>query len=281
MQPTPRGFSGLRGRPQWIAFSALVAFAGVDSYVRVKAAQRERDAYATELADETLAVFGEKLATGAEVQTKLAGVEGGEVQNLVFERGALEILELITKAATPKGGRIVAEAAPQLPPGYTTTVGPDGTPMILGPDGAPATTDPQGMPLFPPTAPPTFDDEGGEDEGGEGEGGEGGEIAAALPPVTDTKAGILNDDELQFRVVEIRDRKIELSLTATRGSAQDRLGYKLEQYACITEAKNGKVSQRQDRQAFDMSIDHNCFMGSVAIDGGDTTEEASEDDGEG
>src|SRR5690606_396820 len=84
---------------------AILAFAGVDTMVRIKAAEREHSAYAAELQQETTAVFGESLANAAAVRAKLAEAEGGNTSSAIPERGALEVLELLTKAATPKGGR--------------------------------------------------------------------------------------------------------------------------------------------------------------------------------
>jgi Tfp pilus assembly PilM family ATPase len=241
---------------------AILAFAGVDTMVRVKAGQRELSAYASELEHETRKVFGEPLANGAAVRAKLAEVEGGAKSSVIPERGALEVLELLTKAATPKGGRVVEQAQQiVLPPGYTTSVSSTGSPIVLGPDGNPVPLDSSGAPMIP-----NLD--------GEGEGeGEDDQAPASRTPVTDRDAGILPDDELQFASVEIRELKIELSLSANRATAQDRLGVKLGQYTCIRGVNKGSIKQRNERQAFDMSIDHNCYTGSTALKSGGEDEE--------
>lgn len=259
---------------------AILAFASVDSMVRVKAAKRERDAYAAELEHETRNVFGTALATSGAVRTKLAEAEGSDVKGQIPERGALEVLELVTKAATPKpvpGGGGVDGAGAQLPPGYTTGIGPDGTTAILGPDGAPVPVDPStGNPMFPPDVvaqpggPPAAGGPLGDGDEGETEG----PVELGPAPVADSNAGILADDQLLLASVEIRNLKIELSLSATRATAQDRFGVRLQQYGCIRGITKGMIKDRNDRKSFDMSIDHNCFTGSVALQG-------VTDDGEG
>jgi hypothetical protein len=114
---------------------------------------------------------------------------------------------------------------------------------------------------------PNMDPAGGEGEdGGEDEGDTEGP-AGGPTPISDTKAGILADDELLFSTVEIRELKIELSMTATRATAQDRLGVKLGQFACIGRITKGSIKERNERQSFDMSIDHSCFTGSIAQEG--------------
>ncbi|HLT34744.1 MAG TPA: hypothetical protein VK034_00630, partial [Enhygromyxa sp.] len=234
---------------------AILAFAGVDTMVRIKAAEREHSAYAAELQQETTAVFGESLANAAAVRAKLAEAEGGNTSSAIPERGALEVLELLTKAATPKGGRQLPQPGmPALPPGYTTGTDASGALVVLGPDGSPVPLDSTGMPMIP----------NGEGEGeGEGEGGE----PSGPAPVTDQNAGILADDELLFSTVEIRELKVELSLSATRATAQDRFGVKLDQYACIRGISKGSIKERNERKSFDMSIDHNCYTGSMAVEG--------------
>lgn len=237
---------------------AILAFAGVDTMVRIKAAQRERSAYVAELESETSAVFGESLADAAAVRAKLGEAEGGGAISAVPERGALEVLELLTKSAAPKGGRQLAMADTGLPPGYTTGTDASGAMVVLGPDGSPVPLDSTGAPMIPTLGSP--------DDDGEGEG-EGEAPPAGPAPVTDENAGILADDDLLFSSVEIRELKIELSLSATRATAQDRLGVKLKQYACIRGITKGSIKERNERKSFDMSIDHNCFTGSVAMEG--------------
>jgi Tfp pilus assembly PilM family ATPase len=245
---------------------AIVAFAGVDTMVRIKAAERERDAYAAELERETLTVFGSSLTNSDAIMAKLGEVEDGDQAVQIPERGALEILEIVSKSSAPKGGRVPPG---QLPPGYTTGIGPDGAPAVIGPDGLPATNDAAGNPLVVPSM------LGGPTSSGDGET-EGEDEAPAEPPppvapVADSNAGILGDDELVFALVDIRPLKIDLDLSATRATAQDRLAVKLEQYGCVKGITKGMVRDRNERKSFEMSIDHNCYVGSVGI-----TETASE-----
>ncbi|MFO7564662.1 MAG: pilus assembly protein PilM [Enhygromyxa sp.] len=241
---------------------AILAFAGLDTMVRVKAAQRELAAYAAELEHETAAVFGEALASAAAVRTKLGEAEGGGAMSVVPERGALEVLELLTKAATPKGGRQLAQADLGLPPGYTTGTDASGGLVVLGPDGSAVPLDSSGAPMIPTLGSPDEDGDGDDDS------------PTGPAPVTDQNAGVLADDELLFSSVEIRELKIELSLSATRATTQDRLGVKLKEYACVRGINKGSIKERNERKSFDMSIDHSCYTGSVAMEG------ASED-GEG
>jgi type IV pilus assembly protein PilM len=264
-------FEGGGGEGLWIQqhFStiaalgiAIVAFAGVDTMVRIKAAERERDAYATELERETLSMFGASLDNSDAIRAKLAEVDGGDQQVQIPERGALEILEIISKVSTPKGGRVPPSTGPQLPTGYTMGIGPDGAPTIIGPDGMPTTTDPAGNLLSPSMFGPPPSGDGDE---GETEGEPSATPSAPVAPVADSNAGILSDDELMFALVDIRPLKIDLDLSATRATAQDRLAVKLKQYGCVREITKGMVRDRNERKSFEMSIDHNCYVGSVGI----------------
>jgi hypothetical protein len=239
---------------------AIVAFAGVDTMVRIRAAEREHEAYALELERETLAVFGTSLTTSDAILAKLGEVEPGAEAAQIPERGALEILEMVSKASAPKGGRTPPPG--QLPVGYTMGIGPDGAPAIIGPDGMPATTDPAGNPLNPSLYLAQQANGSGD---GESES-EPSEPAPPVAPVADQNAGILGDDELVFAMVDIRPLKIDLDMSATRATAQDRLGVKLEQYTCVRGLTKGMVRDRNERKAFEMSIDHNCYVGSLGID---------------
>jgi hypothetical protein len=232
-------FEGPSGENQWVqqhfsSFAALgvavLAFAAIDTMVSLDAAKRERDAYAAELARESKKVFGTEMSDAAAVRGALAALEGGDMTSAIPERGALELLELITKAATPKGGRVIP------PPGE----GP------LGPDGSP-------LPGTP-----------GE---GEGEGGEGGVAeapAVELAPVSDPNAGIVADDALVFSTIDIRELKIDLNVAATRATAQDRFAVKLQELGCIRKVTKGMIKDRNEVKAFEMSIDHDCFTASLA-----------------
>lgn len=248
---------------------AILAFAAVDTIVRIKAAERERDAYVSELERESGKVFGRTLTSGDEVRAELAAVEGGGLSDQIPERGALELLELITKAALPKGGRVVpAPIDPaSLPPGVTTRTGPDGNMEFVGPDGSTLQVDSAGNPIFDPTG-----GSAGEDEGEDG-GGQAAPVEAALAPVSDPNAGIQADDQLVFSSIDIRELKIEMSVAATRSTAQDRLAVKLTELGCIREITKGMIKDRNQLKAFDMVIDHTCFTGSI---GGNAADEPAE-----
>ncbi|NVB36719.1 pilus assembly protein PilM [Pseudenhygromyxa sp. WMMC2535] len=244
---------------------AILCFATVDTLVRVRAAERHRDAYLAELEGESLRAFGQQLSSSAEVQAKLASVEGGDINSKIPERGALEVLEALTKLAAPAGGR--EQAAPiELPPGYTSSVDETGQVVVLTPDGQPVPLAADGTPMLPAADDPTGA------AASQPEAETPAEDPAAGPPVvTDPNAGILADDDLVFSYIEIRELKTEMKLSATRTSAQDRLARKLEQVNCIQEVKTGKVNERNDRRVFEMNFDHNCFYGNLAT--GMTSEE--------
>ncbi|MFV8749824.1 pilus assembly protein PilM [Nannocystaceae bacterium ST9] len=248
-------FDGPVGEGQWFqqhfsTFAALgvaiLSFAAIDTLVRIKAAERERDAYVAELANESEKVFGEPMKNATAVRGALAAVEGGDVDSEIPERGALELLELITKAATPKGGR-------QLPPaGSSSGVGPDGQPIQLGPDGAPLSGAGGG---------------GGEEGGGEEGGGEEGAPAEAAPelaPISDPNAGIVADDLLVISSLDIRELKIEMNVSATRSTAQDRFAVKLQELGCIRKITKGMIKDKNELKSFEMIIDHTCFTASLA-----------------
>lgn len=248
-------FEGPSGEGQWVqqhfsSFAALgvavLAFAAIDTMVSLKAAERERDAYAAELARESQKVFGSEMTSASEVRSALAALEGGDMTSAIPERGALELLELITKAATPKGGR------PIPPPGSAP-----GSESMLGPDGSPLPGTPEGE--------------------GEGEGGEGG-VAEAPPvelaPVSDPNAGIVADDALVFSTIDIRELKIDMNVAATRATAQDRFAVKLQELGCIRKVTKGMIKDRNELKAFEMSIDHDCFTASLTQSEPDPSEQA-------
>ena len=239
---------------------AIMAFAGVDSYVRVQAAARERDAYLAELETETTEHFDVALSTSQDVRDKLAEVESGEAEGGIPARGALEVLELLTKAGAPKPGSDPASNPGALPAGYTQQTSPDGRVIVVDPSGNPVPLDPTGAPMVPGVDPAT----GAPLPAPGVEPGAEGEVVALAPVPAD--AGIVADDALLIGSVEIRELKVELSVSATRATAQDRLVVKLEQFACVNKVQPGAVRDRNDRSAFDITIDHNCFTGSTAIE---------------
>lgn len=248
---------------------AILAFAAVDSMVRVKSAERERDAYAAELEHESALAFGQSLTTASAVRAKLSVADTRDMDNHVPERGALEVLDLLTKAALPKGGR-TPPPDNGLPPGYTWGTGPDGQPAIVGPDGQPVPLDPAGMPMLPdPTNPAMQPPEG--DTDGEAQ-------PVRLAPVADRNAGVLYDDDLQFSSVEIRELKMVLNMSATRVTAQDRFAVNLERFSCVNGVTKGATRDRNDRKNFEMTIDHNCYTGAIGRQGvADDEDDAAED----
>ena len=250
---------------------AILCFAGLDTMVRIQAAERERDAYLAELENETSHYFDTSLANSAEVTAKLAEAESGAAEGGIPKRGALEVLELITKAAKAKPGSSPMPA--NLPPGYTQQTTPDGSVVVVGPDGNPVPNDPTtGAPMIPQVDPVTGAPLAAAPAEGEGQ-------PVVLAPVP-KEAGIVTDDELLVHSIELRELKVELAVSATRATAQDRLAYKLEQYICISDVQPGAVRDRNGRSAFDMSLDHNCFTGDTAFEIQQATDTKQEQEGE-
>ena len=179
---------------------AVMAFGALDTIAQLKAADAEKAAYAAELEEATRKVFGASLKPDG-VETELARVEGQDLTSLIPERGALEVLALVTKASTPTDLEQAA-AAP------------------------------------PPTSFGGADDEG-DDDGEDGSAAD--EPAARASGPVDPSRGIVVADELTFGTVDIRERKIELRASANTSSAQDRLNGRLQQIGCISNIQNGKV----------------------------------------
>lgn len=230
---------------------AIVAFAAIDTIVKVKAMEAERNRYADELASVSGGVFGEELTTLADVEDRLSAVEGSDLTAQLPDRGAFELLEMISKAAAPSdtgAGANPAGALPGVPGVDTAGMDPNGVVTGTAPDGSPSMMDPSGNPLGAPGAAPP----------GEGEG-----AAPGAGPV-DPEAGIVLSDQLIVQRIDIRELKIEMKIEATRATAQDRLALKLEQLGCITDIQKGKIRDSNDKKVFEMEMSHSCFRGTGA-----------------
>lgn len=209
---------------------AVMAFGALDTIAQVKALEAEQVAYEDELAEATLATFGESL-DAKKIEPKLAEVEGQDLTSLVPEKGALDVLAMIVEAATP------SDLGQAPPPGA----------VVPG-------TDPEtGEPL-------EGEDGGGADGGADGGGGEAAPEAAEKKKVeiVDPSRGIVMSDELTLGTVDIRERKIELKIEANTSTAQDRLNSRLKLNACLTNIGNGKV-RGEGRKTFDMTMDNGCY----------------------
>lgn len=211
---------------------AVMAFAALDTIARVRAAETELAAYQEELAEATDKAFGTELEP-SEVSEYLQGAEGQDLTSLVPERGALETLAMVVKAATPSD---LGTAPPPgaAPPGGT--LAPDGGELDPGALGGPAV---------------------------EGEDGE--EAAPAKVGPIPADAGIVMVDDMTISLVEIRERKIEIKASANQGSAQDRFASKLTGVGCISNVSKGKV-RGDARKSFQMSMDSRCFYKAPAAD---------------
>lgn len=208
---------------------AIVAVAAVDTIVKIKALETERDRYRDELSATTKRTFGESKTTASEIQELLDAVEGGDLTSVVPERTALDVLQLVAKAAAPTD---LGKAPPPPPPVPDPTLDPT------------APLDPAGNPAVgaDPSAPPP-------------------EAAPAGP--VDVNAGIVMADELELASLDIRELKIDMKVSATRAAAQDRLVIKLKELGCISEITKGKVTDRSrggvDRKVFEMTMSHRCY----------------------
>ena len=100
--------------------AAILAFAAVESVVAIKTLEKERNAYEQELAAASEQVFGEPMFSADEVVSALEGVDGGDLTDMVPDRGAFETLAMVHRVAMPG-----PSPAPMEQP---AEVGPDGMP---------------------------------------------------------------------------------------------------------------------------------------------------------
>lgn len=226
---------------------SVLAFGALDTIARVKALDAERIAYEGELADTTKKVFGTEVVSTA-VDAKLDEAESQDLTSLIPQRGALEVLGMLASAATPSDlGKVPMPGA--LPPEGEGGHGVDG-----GEGGE------------------------GEDDGGvlAPAPGEGATPEVPKPPIAETvdpSRGVVVSDEMVFQTVDIRERKVELKIEATRASAQDRLWTKLKDLGCLANIERGK-SRGEDRKIFEMSMDNNCYASTPTAEA--TAEPAAE-----
>ena len=59
----------------------------------------------------------------------------------------------------------------------------------------------------------------------------------------DVDAGIVTADQLELASLDIRELKVDLKVTATRATAQDRLAIQLKKLGCVSEITKGKVTE--------------------------------------
>jgi type IV pilus assembly protein PilM len=204
----------------------VLAFGALDTIARVKALEAERVAYEAELADTTKKIFGTEVAATA-VDAKLDEAESQDLTSLIPQRGALEVLGMLAQAATPSDLGKVPMAGVGVDPAAEDGDGDDGGGGLLVP-------------------------------------GEEAPTEAPKPAVTETidpSRGIVVSDEMIFEHVDIRERKVEIKVAATRASAQDRLLTKLKDTGCLSNIERGRV-RGEDRKQFEMTMDNNCYSSS-------------------
>ena len=230
---------------------AVLAFGALDTIARVRAAEAELAAYEDELAEASQSVFGEALDP-ADVDVRLAEADGADLTSLIPQRGALEVLAMITKAATPTDLAETAQAG--VPTPGVPVPGAAGAEMAPGAAGG-----------------DDEDEDGGDDEDEDGGDGTGATSAPVGPVPQD--AGIVVSDNLVIDTVKIRERKIELKAIANSASAQDRLAIKLQELGCISNISKGKI-RGDERKSFEMTMDSRCFRAAEQTDDEDEDEES-------
>jgi hypothetical protein len=159
------------------------------------------------------------------VQQKLSAVEGSDLMKELPDKGALDVLAMIVKAATP------TDLGTALPPGVT----------------------------IPGSVPGEAAE--GEDAGADPEQ-EASDSPAPSITGTDTEvsrtSGIVMADELVIKEIHIQPEQVKLSVWANNSSAQDRLHYKLTEIGCLKNIKKGKVGGGE-RKKFEMIMDNTCY----------------------
>lgn len=239
---------------------AILAVGALDTIARLSALEAREAAYRAELAEATERVFGEPLASEAEIVERLNEVQGEDLTSLVSARGAVDVLAAVVRAATPEGPRPLPpeEAMPGGPgampgaPGVPGLLpGDDPGPYISGPNssGAPITaTSADGRPMIDVTGAVMPPPEERDDE------------PDAEPASLGADAGVSWEDEIYFKKIEIRERKIEVQVSATRSTAKTRLKNKLAALPCIASITEGRVTDENERKVFDLMIDHECYI---------------------
>ncbi|MGB1698714.1 MAG: pilus assembly protein PilM, partial [Nannocystaceae bacterium] len=202
---------------------AVCALAGVDSLAKQQALERQAELLSEELSIVTQQYFGESFSTKSEIEAAVLSVGGADLTKAIPTRGALEVLNMVALAATPSdlGAAPTVEGVANPVVAAVTPAGP------VDPTGA----------LIPP---------------GVGTGGDApppeGEAVEAGSQMIDNNAGIVVSDALEFGSIDLRERKMELKLSATRASAQDRLAIQLELLACVQGITKGRIVDRNERK---------------------------------
>ncbi len=211
---------------------AVFALACIDSLAKQQALERQTELLTEELSVVTKQYFGESFSTRSEIEAAVLSVGGADLKKAIPSRGALELLDMVALAATPSDAgngqppEVPLAPLPQLMDGGVP-VDPTGAaiPMPAPEDGAAA---------------------------GDGDGDTGLQMI-------DNNAGIVMSDALEFGSIDLRERKMELKMSATRASAQDRLAIQLELLGCVGGITKGRIVDRNERKVFEMIVDHNCY----------------------
>ncbi|MEE9386278.1 MAG: pilus assembly protein PilM [Nannocystaceae bacterium] len=211
---------------------AITAFAAVDTIVKLKGLEAEQANYEAELEQASTRVFGEPVYTASAAEERLKAVEGTDLISTLPPRGALDVLAMIGKVAQPVGPPSDAPVQSPVPSASSASSALSG-----GFAGAPG-------------------------EAPFGARKVSGVVGAAgvleLAPVA-ADAGIVADDELIISRIDIRELVVEMQLSATRATAQDRLKLKLTDLDCVTEVLPGKIRDQNSRKVFPIKVDHRCF----------------------
>lgn len=226
----------MQGQLNTVVLVGIVALilACVDTLVKVQSLEKQRDLLSEEIGSVTRRYFGEEFSSRQEIEDAVKSVGGTDLTKAIPQRGALEVLEMIARAASPSdaaenaaGGTANGVAAVPEVAGLTPQGPVDATGALIAKDPAGEGTSP--------------------------------EDAAGTTVTIDNDAGIVLSDALELASIDLRERKMDLKLSATRASAQDRLAIKLESLGCVQAITKGRIVDRNERKVFEMIVDHNCY----------------------
>ncbi len=228
---------------------AILAFGALDTVAKLQAYEIEEEVYANELAEATSNVFGEEILDVTELETRLRRVEGRDVTSQVQTRSSLDVMTALFRAAAPSGER----PPPPPLPGSPEEAAAAAAAAAAGASSGTLTAD--GASALSPSAPP-----------GATVSTDGATSTSTPALVSDSNAGINWEDDLVFVAFEVRLRKIDLTASATRLSAQSRLKRRFQMISCVSNVQEGKARDSNDRKVFEMSIEHNCLFDPLEED---------------
>ncbi|MEZ4450202.1 MAG: pilus assembly protein PilM [Nannocystaceae bacterium] len=229
---------------------SIMAFGALDTVAKLKAYELEEAAYTEELAQVTKSVFEEEITDVAEIEARLGEVEGGDVTSLIAQHSALDVVQAITKALTPKGPKPVELAAPGGGEGEEGEESPAVGPMssLVGVAGGPVGA----------SAPLSAQRPDGKAESTSTPSASSGGTSTPGASAS-AQGGVTWDDGVIALAVEVRLTKIELTVSATKLSSGSRVKNSLRTIPCVTQVEEGRNRDDNDRKLWDFTLDHDCF----------------------